>query len=386
MSATTPRPEPVSGSLPERRERSWNFGPGPAYLPEDVIREAQDALWRFDGTGMGVAEISHRDPRFLGLVEGLEERIRRLLQLPDSHTLLFMAGGARPHFSLVPLNLSWPHRKRAAYALTGYWSRLARTDASVLIQTEAAVEVPPGGTPEQPTRIPDPAHWACVEPVDYLYYTDNESIDGIEFASPPPVRDGLRLVSDMTANLFSRPIPRLESFSLIFAGAQKNLGITGLAIVILRKADLVGSLEGWPRYLLYREWVAHHSMVNTPPTLNLYLADLMARWMEKEGGLAALAVRNRKKADLLYAAIDQSGGFYRNGISPASRSRMNVPFRLADESQTPRFLAAAADAGLVQLAGHHSVGGCRASIYNAMPEAGVRHLTEFMREYQRTAG
>ncbi len=386
MSAPVSRPESISGSALGGGERSWNFGPGPAYLPEDVIREAQDALWQFGRTGMGIAEIGHRDPRFLELLEGLEERIRRLLQLPDSHAVLFMAGGARPHFSLVPLNLSWPHRKRAAYALTGYWSRLARADASVLIQAEAAVEVSREEIPEHPTLIPDPARWTLMEPVDYLYYTDNESIDGIEFSAPPPVRDDLRLVSDMTANLFSRPIPRLEHFSLIFAGAQKNLGITGLAIVILRKDDLGGSFEGWPRYLLYREWMTNRSMVNTPPTFNLYVADLMARWMEKEGGLAALAVRNRKKADLLYATIDQSAGFYRNGISPAHRSRMNVPFRLADESQTPRFLAAAAGAGLVQLAGHHSVGGCRASIYNAMPEAGVRHLVEFMQEYQRTAG
>jgi phosphoserine aminotransferase len=385
MSTTVRQSKPLAGSDLGRQERGWNFGPGPAYLPEEVIREAQDALWHFGRTGMGIAEISHRDPLFLRLLEGLEERIRRLLQLPDSHTILFMAGGAKPHFSLIPLNLSRPHRRRAAYALTGYWSRLARAEASVLIQAEVAAEISTRGNPEHPTVIPDPAQWALPEAIDYLYYTDNESIDGIEFAAPP-VREGVCLVSDMTANLFSRPIPHLDTFDLIFAGAQKNLGITGLAIVILRKEALGGSLEGWPRYLLYQEWMTHHSMVNTPPTFNLYLADLMARWMEKEGGLVALAARNRKKADLLYAAIDQSGGFYRNGISPTCRSRMNVPFRLADEDQTPRFLEMAAGAGLVQLAGHHSVGGCRASIYNAMPETGVRQLSEFMREYQRTAG
>ncbi len=381
MNPKAVRPDPLPGRVPGPGERSWNFGPGPAYLPDEVVREAQEALWRFGETGMGVAEISHRDPLFLELVEGLEARVRRLLALPASHAVLFMAGGARPHFSLVPLNLSKPRRGRTAYALTGYWSRLARSDAAVLVQTEVAAEIPEG----DPVAIPDPARWNLREPVDYLYYTDNESIDGVEFGSPPVV-GGLPLVADMTANLFSRPIPDPDVFDLIFAGAQKNLGITGLAIVMVRKEALAGSLEGWPRYLQYRDWIACRSMVNTPPTFNLYMADLMARWMEKEGGLAVLAARNRKKADLLYAAIDQSGGFYRNRVAPACRSRMNVPFRLADERRTPQFLEAARGAGLVQIAGHHSVGGCRASIYNAMPEAGVRQLCEFMREYQRTAG
>ncbi len=370
-------------SLPATRvQRGWNFGPGPAMLPDTVVKRAQEALWCFEDTGMGIAEISHRSRRFLELALKLETGVRTLLEIPDSHDVLFIPGGATPHFSLIPLNLALARgTRRATYAITGHWSRLAHREARTLIDATIAIDA----DHDSDTRaIPELAHWSIDPEAAFLYYTDNESINGVEYPAPPAVRTP-PLVSDMTANLFSRPVP-IDRFDLIFAGAQKNLGITGLGIVIVRKERLHKAIAGWPSILSYGDWADSRSMHNTPPTLNWYFALLMVEWMEEQGGLPALATRNARKASILYQTIDQSGGFYRNTVSPECRSRMNVPFKLSTPQLTELFLREASQSGLFQLDGHRSVGGCRASIYNAMPEAGIQELCVFMNEFRRHAG
>jgi phosphoserine aminotransferase len=381
--AVTTRPQALSSKPPAR---GLNFGPGPALLPESVLVKAQEALWSFEDTGMGIAEISHRSPRFQELMERLQTGVRTLLKIPDTHEVLFIPAGATPHFDLVPVNLALGAGcRQAAYAITGHWSRLAYHEASRLIEATVATEVGAGyGRSSAERQIPDVAHWSVDRRVAYLYYTDNESIDGIEFPGPPEI-PSTPLVSDMTANLFSRPVP-VERFDLIFAGVQKNLGITGLGIVIVRKTCLHEAIPGWPPIFCYGRWAESRSMYNTPPTLNWYFALLMVEWMEAQGGVGALAVRNARKASLLYATIDQSGGFYRNAVAPACRSRMNVPFTLPTDTLTSRFLEEAARSRLLQLEGHRSTGGCRASIYNAMPESGVRALCEFMNRFMQRAG
>lgn len=368
---------------PSRSERGWNFGPGPALLPEPVLEQAREALWCFEDSGMGIAEISHRSDRFLKLIERTESGLRALMGIPDTHEVLFLPGGATPHFTLIPLNLALGRKMhRAAYALTGHWSRQALREAATVIDPVVAADLGEA-SPDGVRAIPEPARWSVDPTLAYLYYTDNESIDGIEFQTPPAFP--VPLVADMTANFCSRPVA-VGDFALLYAGVQKNLGITGMGVVIVRKDLLTREIPGWPPILCYGQWAAQHSLYNTPPTLNWYFAHLMVEWMQGEGGLRALATRNARKAAFLYETIDQSGGFYRNPVAPSARSRMNVPFTLPTDTLTQRFLAEAARAGFLQLEGHRSVGGCRASIYNAMPEEGVRALCEFMNEFRRRAG
>ncbi|MHB1543311.1 MAG: 3-phosphoserine/phosphohydroxythreonine transaminase [Gammaproteobacteria bacterium] len=375
--------QPVSAPC---SERGWNFGPGPALLPDSVLTQARDALWCFEDSGMGIAEISHRSKRFLELVERLQIGLRSLLAIPSTHDVLLIPGGATPHFSLIPINLALARGTRhATYAITGHWSRQAHREARTLIDSTVAIDIyTESGTRSNVRMIPELPLWSIDSSTAFLYYTDNESIDGIEFPAPPAITMP-PLVSDMTANLFSRPVP-IDRFDLIYAGVQKNLGITGLSIVIIRKDHLHKEIPGWPPILCYGSWAESQSMYNTPPTLNWYFALLMVEWMEAQGGLEALAARNDRKSSLLYQTIDQSGGFYQNAVSPTCRSRMNVPFTLTSQSLTEQFLKEASHSGLLQLEGHRTVGGCRASIYNAMPEAGVQNLCEFMNEFRHHAG
>lgn len=368
----------TSAPIPPPGRRAWNFGPGPAYLPTEVLERLSADLLDYRGSGLGVAEISHRGPLFAPVVEALEERLRRLLALPSNYAVLWMHGGATPHFSLVPLNLARRHR-RADYVVSGHWSERAHEEATRLIEEARIV----ARSSSSPTSVPPVSAWALDPDADYVYYTDNESVDGVEFPGTPRVERPL--VADMTANFLSRPV-EVPRHVLIFAGAQKNLGITGLGVVIVNCDALPEDLPGHPRPDVYAAHVAAGSMLNTPNTVAWYVASLMLEWIEKEGGLKALDERNRRKAERLYAVLDGSGGFYRNDVSPAYRSRMNVPFTLADPALLPLFFREAAAAGLHQLEGHRSRGGARASLYNAQPVEAVRDLCAFLDEFQRRHG
>ncbi|MFP4279304.1 MAG: 3-phosphoserine/phosphohydroxythreonine transaminase [Halochromatium sp.] len=357
--------------------RPYNFSAGPAMLPEPVLRQAQEEMLDWNGSGMCVAEMSHRGKEFMQIAEQAEQDLRELLALPEGYRVLFLQGGASSQFAMVPMNLSG-HSGQADYLNTGSWSKKAIAEAHRF----CAVHIAASTQPERFTRAPTQAELALSEDAAYLHYTPNETIEGVEFPYIPET--SAPLVADMSSTLLSRPLD-VSRYGLIYAGAQKNIGPAGLTIVIVRE-DLIGEpLSGTPTMFDYRVHADSGSMYNTPPTLAWYLAGLVFRWLQDLGGLEGMAAINRRKAEKLYAAIDGSS-FYANPVEPASRSWMNVPFTLADPELDADFLAAAKAAGLLTLKGHRSVGGMRASLYNAMPEAGVDALIAFMAEFERTKG
>ncbi|MBA3564928.1 MAG: 3-phosphoserine/phosphohydroxythreonine transaminase, partial [Gammaproteobacteria bacterium] len=298
--------------------------------------------------------------------------------IPNEYAVLFLQGGATLQFAMVALNLAEQHSV-ADYLCTGLWSKKAHAEAERLCRARLAADASDNAY----TRIPDPAHWKLDPAARYLHYTTNETIGGVEFAFIPQPGD-VPLVADMSSDILSRPVD-VASFGIIYAGAQKNIGPAGLTLVIVRR-DLLGRARaGTPSMLDYQAHADAGSMLNTPPTFAWYVAGLVFQWLEGEGGLKAMAGRNRRKADKLYAAIDGSS-FYCNSVDPACRSRMNVPFVLADPALDSRFLQQAAAAGLANLKGHRSVGGMRASLYNAMPEAGVDTLIGFMHDFEARHG
>ena len=356
----------------------YNFSPGPAMLPAPVLERAREELRGWRSTGMSVMEMSHRGEDFIGIAERAEADLRALLGIPADYKVLFLAGGASAQFAAVPMKLL-RGKGRASYVSTGYWSDKAIAEARLFGQVQVAAS----GKDSKFTTIPPRTSWNIDRDAAYLHYTANETIGGVEFQDAPEA-DGLPLVSDMSSNILSRPID-VRRFGLIYASAQKNLGIAGFAVVIVR-ADLLGqTLPNTPSIFDYKRQAENGSMVNTPPTYSWYVAGLVLEWLQEQGGVKAIEIRNIRKAAKLYAAIDASP-FYLNSVEPAVRSRMNVPFRLADASLDALFLTEAKAAGLTYLEGHRSVGGLRASIYNAMPEEGVEALTSFMREFERKRG
>lgn len=358
--------------------RVFNFSAGPAVLPEAVLERARDELLDWHGSGMSVMEMSHRGKDFTAIATKAEADLRRLLDVPDNYRVLFVQGGASQQFAMVPLNLL-PPGASADYLDTGTWSAKAIEEASRL----GRAHVVASSQPTQYTTIPPRADWQLDPEAAYVHYTPNETIVGVEFLEVPEVGDK-PLVADMSSTILSRPID-VSKFGLIYAGAQKNIGPAGLTLVIVRE-DLLGhARRDCPTMLDYAVFAQHGSMYNTPPTFGWYLAGLIFEWLLEQGGLPAMAERNARKAGKLYAYIDASG-FYRNPVDPACRSWMNVPFRLADETLDKTFLAEAAAAGLMSLAGHRIVGGMRASLYNAMPEAGVDALISFMRDFVQRHG
>ncbi len=358
--------------------RVYNFSAGPAMLPEAVLERARAELLDWHGTGMSVMEMSHRGEEFVSIARQAEADLRRLMGVPDDYHVLFLQGGATSQFAMVPMNLL-RGRGRADYLDTGLWSRKAIKEA----RRYCEVNVAASSEAEGYTTIPPRESWRLDPQAAYVHYTPNETIGGVEFHWIPDTGD-VPLVADMSSTILSRPID-VSRFGLIYAGAQKNIGPAGLTVVIVRR-DLVGeTLPGTPTMLDYAAHAEAGSMLNTPPTFAWYLAGLVFRWILEQGGLEAMAERNRRKAEKLYAAIDASG-FYRNPVDPACRSWMNVPFTLADPALDATFLEEAKAAGLVALKGHRSVGGMRASIYNAMPEEGVDRLVEFMRDFERRHG
>jgi len=342
-------------------------------LPLEVLEQAQAELPDWQHSGMSVMEISHRSKAFLQTAAEAEADLRELLSIPGGYQVLFMQGGASAQFSLVPLNLTRP-QATVDYLNTGHWSHRAIAEAQRYCKVHVAGDA--GGTY---TRVPTQDELQFSDGAAYAHYTPNETISGVEFGYTPRT-GGSPLVADMSSSILSQPVD-VARFGLIYAGAQKNIGPSGLAVVIVRE-DLIGHARAeTPRVFDYRAVADASSMLNTPPTFAWYMAGLVFKWLKKTGGLAAMGERNRTKAQALYAAIDGSW-LYKNPIAKDSRSRMNVTFTLAKPQLDPVFLAEAAAAGLHGLAGHRVSGGMRASIYNAMPLAGVEALIEFMREFE----
>jgi len=359
-------------------DRVFNFSAGPAMLPEDVLRQARDEMLDWHGSGMCVAEMSHRGKEFVSIAEQAEADLRELLAVPDGYKVLFLQGGASSQFAMVPMNLLRGGDK-ADYLNTGSWSKKAIAEAKRFCKVNVAAST----ESTKFTTAPAQSDLSLSEDSAYVHFTPNETIHGVEFPYLPETGDK-PLAADMSSTILSRPID-VSRYGVIYAGAQKNLGPAGLTVVILRE-DLVGQpIAGTPAMLDYKTHVDADSMYNTPPTYAWYLAGLVFQWIKRLGGLESMAAINERKAKALYAAIDASG-LYSNPVQPACRSWMNVPFILADPDLDGSFLAAAKEAGLVTLKGHRSVGGMRASIYNAMPEEGVQALISFMQEFERLRG
>lgn len=358
--------------------RVFNFSAGPAALPLEVLEQAREELTDWHGCGMSVMEISHRSKEFIGIAERAESDLRALLQIPEDYKVLFVQGGATTQFGAVPLNLA-EQTSAADYLLTGSWSKKALAEAQRFCDARAAASAADGGF----TEIPDPSTWALRDDAAYLHYTPNETIGGVEFHTIPDCGD-VPLVADMSSTILSRPLD-VSKFGVIYAGAQKNIGPAGLTIVIVR-GDLVDRARAaTPTMLSYAPMAAAGSMLNTPPTYTWYIAGLVFGWLRERGGLEAMGEINRDKAELIYGAIDSSD-FYANPVRKDCRSWMNVPFTLAKPELDATFLDEARAAALTNLKGHRSVGGMRASIYNAMPLAGVRTLVDFMAEFERRHG
>lgn len=359
-------------------KRVFNFSPGPAMLPEAVLRRAQAELLDWKGSGMSVMEVSHRGTDFIEFAAKSERDLRELLGVPANYKVLFLQGGATLQFAAIPLNLA-PAGAVVDYVVTGNWGEKAVQEAERYVKVNVAAN----SKATKFTTIPDPSTWKLSKDAAYLHYTPNETVFGVEFHTVPSVSSSAPLVVDMSSTLLSRPID-VSKFGLIYAGAQKNIGPAGLVLVIVRE-DLLGrARRETPGVVDYKLMAENDSMWNTPSTLSWYFAGLVFEWLKEQGGLAAIAKVNERKAKKLYAAID--AGFYKNPVDKAHRSWMNVVFTLPKEELDKPFLSAAKAAGLTNLKGHRVVGGMRASIYNAMPEAGVDALVDFMADFAKRNG
>ncbi|HCI53462.1 MAG TPA: 3-phosphoserine/phosphohydroxythreonine transaminase [Gallionella sp.] len=354
----------------------YNFAAGPAILPHEVLEQARAELLDWRGTGMSVMEMSHRGREFMGIAAEAEADLRELMAIPDNYKVLFLQGGATLQFAMIPLNLM-RGKVSADYVNTGIWSKKAIDEAMKF----GHVNVVATSADRQFSYAPELSGWKLDEDAAYVHYTPNETIGGVEFNWVPQV-GGVPLVADMSSNILSRSYD-VSQFGLIYAGAQKNIGPAGLTLVIVRE-DLIGhAAAGTPTMLDYKTHADNDSMYNTPPTYGIYMAGLVFKWLKKNGGVAQMEKTNIAKANLLYDSIDASRGFYQCPVATADRSRMNVPFRTADAAMDGEFLKRAEARGLMQLKGHKLAGGMRASIYNAMPVAGVQALADFMNEFAR---
>jgi phosphoserine aminotransferase len=357
----------------------YNFSAGPAVLPKEVLQQAQAELLDWHGSGMSVMEMSHRGKEYMGIQAQAEADLRELMGIPTSYKVLFLQGGASQQFAMIPMNLL-RGKKSADYLNTGEWSKKAISEAKKF----GAVNVVATGADRNFSYIPAFNTWQRDPNAAYLHYTPNETIGGVEFNWLPDVGT-VPLVADMSSCILSRPVD-VSKFGLIYAGAQKNVGPAGLTIVIVRE-DLIGEvLPGTPTMLDYKTHAENDSMYNTPPTYGIYIAGLVFQMLKRKGGIAQMEKTNIAKAKLLYATIDASNGFYHCPVALSDRSRMNVPFTLKDANLDGDFVKQADARGLLQLKGHRSVGGMRASIYNAMPLEGVQALINFMKEFAKKHG
>lgn len=355
----------------------YNFSAGPAVLPHAVLAEAQSEMLDWHGSGMCVMEMSHRGKEFMEIIHDAEHDLRELMQIPKNYKVLFLQGGASLQFAMLPLNLLGD-KKSIDVVNTGHWSKLAIKEA----KRYANVNVVASSEDRNFTYVPAEETWQRDSDAAYLHYTSNETIGGLQFPFIPSSANGVPLVCDMSSDFLSREVD-VSQFGLIYAGAQKNIGPSGLTVVIVRE-DLLGkALPSTPTMLNYQVHADADSMYNTPATYPVYIAGLVFKWLKELGGIKGMAARNDEKAGLLYHAIESSNGFYYSTVDAPFRSKMNVVFRLKDESLEDTFLSEAKKNGLVQLKGHRAVGGMRASIYNAMPIEGVKALVSFMMDFAR---
>ncbi|EOR24984.1 3-phosphoserine/phosphohydroxythreonine aminotransferase [Niallia nealsonii AAU1] len=355
-------------------KRAYNFNAGPAALPEWVLQEAKEHWLNFNDTGMSLMELSHRSADYEAVHNEAKELLTSLLSIPDNYEILFLQGGASLQFTMIPMNLL-PKNQTAYYALTGIWSEKALKEASKLGNTAISIS----SKNENYSYIPNSEQIELPKDAAYLHITSNNTIYGTQWSSYP-TNVSVPLIADMSSDILSTPID-VSKFGLIYAGAQKNLGPSGVTVVIIRK-DLIKEDAALPTMLSFHTHAKNNSLFNTPPTLAIYLLSLVLKWVKKQGGVEGIAAINNEKAKHLYDVIDQSNGFYRGHAEKTSRSKMNVTFTLQSENLTKAFLQEAKEAGFVGLNGHRSVGGCRASIYNAVPIEHVVELTKFMKEFQ----
>jgi phosphoserine aminotransferase len=358
-------------------DRIYNFSAGPAVLPEPVLRKAQEAIWNVAGSGIGIMEHSHRGKVFDRILDEAEAACRELAGIPDDYAVLFLQGGASLQFSMVPMNLLPPDRT-ADYLLTGVWAQKAVKEAKVL---GGKVHLAASSEATNFDRIPAPGQITYSSAPAYVHLTTNNTIYGTQWPSEPAVPAGVPLVADTSSDMYSRPID-VTRYGLIYAGAQKNLGPSGVTLVIIRKDLVEAGPKTLPTMLQYRTFAAEKSLFNTPPTFGIYIMGEVFKWIQAQGGLAAMAEHNASKAGLLYDYIDASD-FFRGTVQLDSRSLMNVTFRAPTEELENKFIAEATKRGLDGLKGHRSVGGMRASIYNACPRPAVEALVAFMKEFEQ---
>jgi phosphoserine aminotransferase len=357
-------------------DRIFNFSAGPAALPEPVLRRAQEAIWNVAGSGIGIMEHSHRGKVFERILAEAEEACRRLANIPDNYRVLFLQGGASLQFAMVPMNLL-SSDKTADYLLTGVWSQKAVKEAKPI----GKVHIAASSEATNFDRIPKPGEIRYSSNPAYVHITTNNTIFGTQWPTEPPVPANVPLVADTSSDMYSRPID-VRKYGLIYAGAQKNLGPSGVVLVIIRNDLVEAGAKNLPTMLQYRTHAAENSMYNTPPTFGIYFVGEVFKWIESQGGLAAMAEYNEAKARVLYDYLDSSD-FFRGTAQPDSRSLMNVCFRGPTEELEARFISEATKRGLDGLKGHRSVGGMRASIYNACPRQAVEALVAFMKEFER---
>ncbi len=358
-------------------KRVYNFNPGPAALPLEVLQQAQAEMLDYKGTGMSVMEISHRSKEFEGIIQTAEADLRELLGIPSNYKILFLQGGASLQFAMLPMNLR--ATGSADYIVTGTWSKTAIKEAQKLGTARAAANTEADGFKSLPAKLDlDPK-------AAYLHFTSNETIHGVEYFNEPTPPAGVPLVCDASSDFISRPID-VSKYAFIYAGAQKNAGPAGVVVAIARDDMLERTPTNLPTLLDYKALAASGSLHNTPPCWSIYITGLVFKWAKNLGGMAAIAKRNKTKADLVYKAIDESGGFYRGHANKEARSVMNIPFRLPSEELEETFAKEAKSNDLIGLKGHRSVGGMRASLYNALDVKAAEALTQFMREFQKKHG
>lgn len=355
--------------------RVYNFSAGPAMLEEAVLAQAAEEMLDWHGHGMSVMEMSHRSTEFLQIAEDTEADLRELMNIPDNYKVLFLQGGATGQFSAIPMNLSKPE-DTADYIITGLWGKKAAKEASKFLNANVAATVEPY------TKVPPQSEWKLSSDAAYTHVTLNETINGVAYDFIPDVKSPL--VGDISSMILSEPLD-VSKFGVLYAGAQKNIGPAGLTIIIVRDDLLDRARPDTPMIWHWSEKSISGSMLNTPPTYSWYLAGLVCKWLKSVGGVKGISKVNKRKAEKLYTAIDESG-FYKNNIAKANRSKMNVVFTLPNEELDKLFAEQAHQAGLKNLEGHRSIGGMRASIYNAMPEAGVDALIKFMEGFEKKNG
>lgn len=356
-------------------QRIFNFSAGPAALPVSVLEQVRDEMLCLPGAGCSLLEMSHRDKQFVDILHTAEADLRQLLSISDDYAVLFLQGGSRFQFSMVPANLLRGTGKKAHYLVTGSWSKSAVAEAV----KEGSITKAWDGAGGNYTALPSSTEYSVDDDSAYLYYCSNETIHGVQFQSEPECPAGVPLVCDASSDFLSRPI-QTDRYGILYACAQKNAGPAGVTVVVIRRDLLPSGAADLPGYMLYRNHAENDSEWNTPPTFAIYVLGLVAKWLQRDiGGLEAMAKQNREQAEMLYNVIDEYSDFYQGHAQRDCRSLMNVTFRLPDDEAQSRFLAGAAEHQLGNLKGHRSVGGIRASIYNAMPLEGVQTLADYMR-------